>query len=63
MVLFVLVVLDGAVVAVACIKVDFCAAAAAGATVSSPAIILGVIFFVVFVQIAWNTTNALYELA
>ena len=43
---------------------DFRAAdASAGAAVSSSASISGFIFVVVTVQIAWNATNALYELA
>ena len=58
-VLFVLVVLDGAVVAVACIEGDFLAAAAAiGAASSSLVGVLGVIFVVAVVKIAWNTANA-----
>ena len=47
-VLVLLVVLDGAVVAVAGTKVDFCAATAS----------LSVVDIVVVVQIAWNATNA-----
>ena len=40
------------------ITVDFCTAAATGATASSLVIVSGVNFDVVGVQIAWNTTNA-----
>ena len=67
-VLFVSMVLDGSVAAVACIKVDFHGAAAvsAGAAASSSVgvrVVIfgvwGVIFVVVAVQIAWNATNAL----
>ena len=59
--LVLLVVLGGAVVAGAGTEVDFCAAA--GATASLLSVVLGVIFGVVTVPIAWNATNALYELA
>ena len=62
-VLALLVVLDGAVVAVAGIKVDFRAAVSSGATTISLVGISGVIFVVVPVPIAWNATNAFYGLA
>ena len=42
------------------ITVDFCTAAAAGATASSLVVVQGGIFDVVVFQIAWNTTNTLY---
>ena len=60
-VLFVSMVLDGAVAAVACIKVNFCvtASTSAGAAASSSVGVSVVIFVVVGVQIAWNTTNVL----
>ena len=58
-VLFVSVVLDGAVIAVAWIIVSFRASVATGVAASSPVGVSGVIFVVVVVQIAWNTTNAL----
>ena len=53
---FLLVVLDGTVVHN---TGDICAAA--GATASASAGVLGVIFRVVADPIAWNATNALYE--
>ena len=58
MVLFVSVVLDGDV---ACIKGVFLffLATAAGAAASSSVSVSRVIFVVVIVQIAWNTTNTL----
>ena len=52
--------MGGSVGAVAGIKVDFCTAAAAGATASSSVVVQGGIFGVVVFQIAWNTTNVLY---
>ena len=57
-----LVVLDGAVVAVVAVagnEVDFCVAAVASSLVG----FRGVIFVVVAVPIAWNATKSLYELA
>ena len=59
-VMFMLVVLDRSVGARVGIKVDFLAAT--GATASASVIVHGGIFGVVANPIAWNATNALYEL-